>query len=73
MSVLPADLRGRLPDAELFHEISEHRWLLSEGVGQDVGRSAAVDSYVRTVLADLPDTRVDTSGPPTEEFAPIFE
>jgi hypothetical protein len=29
---------------------------------------------VRTVLADLPDTRVDlSSGPPTEEFEPIFD
>ncbi|HEU5266701.1 MAG TPA: DUF4032 domain-containing protein [Jatrophihabitans sp.] len=70
---LPPDLRFKLPDAELFHEINEHRWLLSEADGRDVGRAAAVDSYVNTVLRDLPDTRVDLSGPPTEEFEPIFE
>ncbi|HEV7203715.1 MAG TPA: DUF4032 domain-containing protein [Jatrophihabitans sp.] len=70
---VPAELRGKLPDAELFHEISEHRWLLSEEQGRDVGRSAAVASYVNTVLRDLPDTRVDLSGPPTEEFAPVFD
>jgi hypothetical protein len=64
----------KLPDAELFHEISEHRWLLSEDRGEDVGRAAAVTSYVGTVLRDLPDTRVDlSSGPPTEEFEPIFD
>jgi hypothetical protein len=73
LDMVPPHLRGKLPDAELFHEISEHRWLLSEQEGHDVGRAAAVDSYVRSVLADLPDTRVDLSGPPTEEFAPIFE
>jgi hypothetical protein len=29
---------------------------------------------VQTVLRDLPDTRVDlSSGPPTEEFEPIFD
>jgi Domain of unknown function (DUF4032)/Lipopolysaccharide kinase (Kdo/WaaP) family len=74
LALVPSALRAKLPDAELFHEISEHRWLLSEAQGHDVGRSAAVTSYVNTVLSDLPDTRVDlSSGPPTEEFEAIFE
>jgi hypothetical protein len=74
LALVPPELRSKLPDAELFHEISEHRWLLSEAQGRDVGRSAAVDSYVSSVLAELPDTRVDlSSGPPTEEFEPIFD
>ena len=74
LALVPLELRAKLPDAELFHEISEHRWLLSEQTGRDVGRSAAVADYVRTVLSDLPDTRVDlSSGPPTEEFEPIFD
>jgi hypothetical protein len=74
LALVPPELRVKLPDAELFHEISEHRWLLSEAQGSDVGRTPAVDSYVRTVLRDLPDTRVDlSSGPPTEEFEPVFD
>jgi hypothetical protein len=74
LDLVPPELRHKLPDAELFHEISEHRWLLSERRGSDVGRAAAVASYVGTVLRDLPDTRVDLSaGPPTEEFEPIFD
>jgi hypothetical protein len=74
LSMVPPELRAKLPDAELFHEISEHRWLLSEQRGSDVGRAAALTSYVNSVLRDLPDTRVDlASGPPTEEFEPIFE
>jgi hypothetical protein len=74
LSLVPPELRVKLPDAELFHEISEHRWLLSERRGEDVGRAAAVASYIGTVLRDLPDTRVDlSSGPPTEEFEPIFD
>jgi hypothetical protein len=74
LDLVPPHLRVKLPDAELFHEISEHRWLLSERRGHDVGRAAAVTSYVSTVLRDLPDTRVDlSSGPPTEEFEPIFD
>jgi hypothetical protein len=74
LDLVPPDQRVKLPDAELFHEINEHRWLLSEQRGSDVGRAAAVASYVGTVLHDLPDTRLDlTGGPPTEEFAPVFD
>jgi hypothetical protein len=74
LALVPLELRGKLPDAELFHEISEHRWFLSEAQGSDVGRAAAVQSYIESVLRHLPDTRVDlSSGPPTEEFAPLFE
>jgi hypothetical protein len=74
LDLVPPELRSKLPDAELFHEINEHRWLLSERRGHDVGRAAAVDSYVVSVLRDLPDTRVElSSGPPTEEFEPVFD
>jgi hypothetical protein len=74
LALVPPELRRKLPDAELFHEISEHRWFLSEARGHDVGRAAAVTSYVDSVLRDLPDTRVDlSSGPPTEEFEPVFD
>jgi hypothetical protein len=73
LALVPPELRPKLPDAELYHEIQEHRWLLSERQGRDVGRAAAVESYVGSVLAELPDLSLDLSGPPTEEFEPIFE
>jgi len=74
LALVPVEMRAKLPDAELFHEISEHRYLLSERRGHDVGRLAAVASYVDSVLRELPDTRVDlSSGPPTEEFLPILD
>ncbi len=69
LQLVPPALRAKLPDAELFHEISEHRWFLSETQGHDVGRAAAVASYVDSVLTFLPDAKVEISGPPTEEFA----
>ncbi|MDQ1733197.1 MAG: hypothetical protein QOK10_3356 [Pseudonocardiales bacterium] len=58
LSMIPPELRKKLPDAELFHEIGEHRWLMSERLGRDVGRAAAVEDYVRTVLSKLPDASV---------------
>ena len=74
LGLVPPQLRTKLPDAELYHEILEHRWFLSEAQGADVGRAAAVASYVDTVLRYLPDTRVNLSdGPPTEELPPVFE
>jgi hypothetical protein len=73
LALVPPELRPKLPDAELYHEINEHRWLMSERLGRDVGRAAAVEDYVGAVLAELPDLSLDLSGPPTEEFAPIFE
>lgn len=47
---IPYHLKGGLDDAELFHEILEHRWFLSEEQGHDVGMSYASKSYVTNVL-----------------------
>jgi hypothetical protein len=69
LAMVPPAMRRKLPDAELYHEINEHRWFLSEAQGHDVGRQAAVDSYVNNVLKFLPDAKVEVlTGPPTEEF-----
>jgi hypothetical protein len=73
LALVPPNLRGKLPDAELFHEINEHRWFLSEAQGHDVGRAAAVRSYVDGVLRFLPDSAVELGGPVTEEFEPILD
>ncbi len=72
LAMVPAALRRKLPDAELFHEISEHRWFLSEAQGHDVGRAAAVDSYVNNVLSFLPDAKVEVlTEAPTEELPAV--
>jgi hypothetical protein len=52
---VPRDLRGKLEPAEIYHEVLEHRWYLSERQGHDVGHMEAVRSYVNTVLVDKPD------------------
>ena len=54
---VPRTLRGKLDSAEVFHEVLEHRWFLSERAGRDVGVQAAVDSYVQGVLPSKPDER----------------
>lgn len=47
---IPDEMKGKLDDAEIFHEVLEHRWYLSEASGKDVGQKAAIDSYINTVL-----------------------
>ena len=53
--LVPAELRGKLEPAEMFHEVLEHRWFLSERAGEDVGTAEAARSYVETVLPEAPE------------------
>lgn len=57
VGAVPPNLRGKLEPAEVFHEVLEHRWFLSERAGRDVGIQAAVKDYVRSVLVNKPDER----------------
>ncbi|WP_185949250.1 DUF4032 domain-containing protein [Microbispora sp. KK1-11] len=55
VNAIPADLRRKLEPAQLFHEVLDHRWYMSEAAGKDVGLEAAVLSYVDNVLVHKPD------------------
>jgi hypothetical protein len=52
---VPRDMARKLEAAELFHEVLEHRWYLSERVGHDVPTKDALEDYVATVLPTKPD------------------
>jgi hypothetical protein len=54
VDAIPPDLAGRLAPAEVFHEVLEHRWFLSEQAHQDVGTADAARSYFATVLPKTP-------------------
>ena len=55
MSEVPSQMRGKLEPAQIFHEVLEHRWFMSERAGHSVPFEAAVSDYVRTILAKKPD------------------
>jgi Domain of unknown function (DUF4032)/Lipopolysaccharide kinase (Kdo/WaaP) family len=55
IAAIPEDLRGRMPPAEIFHEILEHRWYMSEAAGRDVGTTAATKDYLQQVLPKAPE------------------
>jgi hypothetical protein len=50
VAAVPETLQGRLPAAEIFHQVLEHRWFLSEQAGKDIGIDEAVASYVESEL-----------------------
>jgi Domain of unknown function (DUF4032)/Lipopolysaccharide kinase (Kdo/WaaP) family len=63
VDAVPRHLTGRLPPAEVFHEILEHRWFLSERAGRDVGTREAARSYFETVLPGTPPVTTPVAPP----------
>lgn len=62
VSAIPDELRGKLEPAEVFHEVIEHKWFLSEVAGRDVGVEEAVASYMDRILPAVPDERTLIDG-----------
>ena len=58
VAAIPPELRGRRAAAELFHELLEHRWFLSEKAGRDVGLEKAIPDYIESVLRRAPDEKL---------------
>lgn len=55
MEAIPDELDTKLEPAEIFHEVLEHRWFLSEAAGRQVTIDETVKSYVENVLKHRPD------------------
>ncbi len=51
---VPASQRGKLEPAQLFHEVLDHRWFLSQQQQRDVPTLEAAQSYLASVLPDRP-------------------
>jgi Domain of unknown function (DUF4032)/Lipopolysaccharide kinase (Kdo/WaaP) family len=57
IAAVPAELCGKREPAEIFHEILEHRWYLSEAAKTDIPLEEAVTTSVDDVLRHVPDER----------------
>lgn len=53
---VPSELKGRVEDAQLFHEVLEHRWYLGEKSGHDLGLDFATSDYIAQVLPSRMDS-----------------
>ncbi|HEX7835703.1 MAG TPA: DUF4032 domain-containing protein, partial [Pseudolysinimonas sp.] len=61
---IPKDLRGKLEPAEVFHQLLDHRWYLSQNQKRNVPLAEALTSYIDDVLRHRRD-EVTVVGPPT--------
>ncbi|MEY4639123.1 MAG: hypothetical protein RLY13_121, partial [Actinomycetota bacterium] len=65
ITAIPKDLSGRLEPAEIYHQVLEHRWYMSENAGHDVPLAEAVNDYINNVLVNRREEATYLS-PPTE-------
>jgi len=56
---VPVEHVGRVEPAQLFHEVLEHRWYLSEAAGHDVGLDLACKTYISEVLPYRRDSGIE--------------
>ena len=65
---IPAELKGKLEPAEVFHQLLEHRWFMSQREGRDVPLAEALTSYINDILRHRRD-EATVVGPPTETMS----
>lgn len=63
---VPLDLRGSMDPAEIYHELLEHRWYLSEQAQHDIGLDTAVEDYVTNILPKMRESLLSQAEAPTE-------
>jgi len=74
MESIPHNLRGRLEPAEIFHEVLEHRWFMSEEAGHSVPFAEVVEDYVTNVLRNKPEEKAvlgSRAGTPSDATAEL--
>ncbi|WEG09853.1 DUF4032 domain-containing protein [Microbacterium horticulturae] len=64
---IPFELRAKLEPAEVFHQVLEHRWYMSQARGVSVPLAETVTSYIDDVLRHRRD-EATVMGPGTETF-----
>jgi hypothetical protein len=57
MAAIPDDLLNRLEAAEIFHQLVEHRWYLSERAGRQVSLMETLEDYIH-LLEAAPEEKV---------------
>jgi Domain of unknown function (DUF4032)/Lipopolysaccharide kinase (Kdo/WaaP) family len=71
IAAIPPELAAKLEPAELYHQVLEHRWYLSEVAGFDVGLPQTIVSYVASVLEGARHEQLTLLNPPTQELPVI--
>jgi Domain of unknown function (DUF4032)/Lipopolysaccharide kinase (Kdo/WaaP) family len=51
ITAIPKHMTGKLEPAEIYHQVLEHRWFMSQNQKREVDSTEAVNSYITNVLA----------------------
>lgn len=65
---IPKELRGKLETPEMYHQLLEHRWYLSQNQARAIPLAEALSSYIDTVLRHRRD-EATVIAPPTESIS----
>ncbi|NYF17535.1 hypothetical protein HDC37_002380 [Microbacterium sp. AK009] len=65
VKAIPFEYRAKLEPAEVFHQVLEHRWYMSQERGRSVPLAEVLTSYIDDVLRHRRD-EATVMGPPTE-------
>jgi hypothetical protein len=68
VKAIPWELRSKLEPAEVFHQVLEHRWYMSQARGRSIPIAEVLSSYIDEVLRHRRD-EATVMGPPTETTA----
>src|SRR5690606_37741055 len=68
VKAIPWDLRAKLEPAEVYHQVLDHRWFMSQAQGRSVPLAEVLSSYIETVLRHRRD-EATVMGPPTETMS----
>ena len=68
VKAIPWDLRAKLEPAEVFHQVLEHRWYISQSRGRSVPLAETLTSYIENVLRHRRD-EATVVGPQTETLS----
>ncbi|MBD8045224.1 DUF4032 domain-containing protein [Arthrobacter sp. Sa2BUA2] len=69
VKAVPRELGSKLEQAEVVHEVLEHRWYLSEKENRNVGLAEAVQSYLDTELRHRRDEAAILLNPDTKTMS----
>jgi hypothetical protein len=72
---VPDEAEEKLDQPELFHQILEHRWYMSESAKMDIGTDEAVKDYIANILPKLPTPEVSDGSiaPSSDQMAAFLE
>jgi hypothetical protein len=63
LDAVPPGERAKLDDAELFHQLLEHRWYMSEHKGRALPLATVLPSYLARILQPMPGPALDSAAP----------